>query len=86
MTELAHIMPRSFAQPQDHRRTKSQDALGGISPAKQQQEVTTALAMDKERRVELKLKFDELPTDELERLLSLSTPRFGTGRAAESQP
>ena len=86
MTELAHIMPRSFAQPQDHRRTKLQDALGGIPPAKQQQEFTTALTMDKERRVELKLKFDELPTDELERLLSLSTPRFGTGRAAESQP
>ena len=86
MTELAHIMPRNFAQPLEPRRSKLLEALSGIPPAKQQQEFTTALATDKERRVELKLKFDELSTDELERLLSLSGPRFGAGKIVESQP
>jgi hypothetical protein len=85
MTELAHIIPRNFAQPQEQRR-KLQEALSGIPPAKHQQEFAAALAMDKERRMELKCKFDELSADELERLLSLSVQRFGAGKIPESQP
>jgi hypothetical protein len=64
MTELAHIVPRTFGQPQDQRRTKLQEALSGIPPAKHQQEFAAALAIDKERRFELKSKLDELATDE----------------------
>jgi hypothetical protein len=86
MTELAHIVPRTFGQPQDQRRTKLQEALSGIPPAKHQQEFATALAIDKERRFELKSKLDELATDELERLLSLSAQRVGAGKLAEAQP
>jgi hypothetical protein len=63
-----------------------QEALSGIPPAKHQQEFAAALAMDKERRMELKCKFDELSADELERLLSLSVQRFGAGKIPESQP
>ena len=77
MTEIAHIMPRNLAQPLEQRRTKLQDALSGIPPAKQEQDFAAALALDKERRVELKSKLDELATDELERLLLLSAHRAG---------
>ena len=77
MTELAHSMPRNFVQPLEQRRTKLQDALSGIPPAKQEQDFAAALAMDKERRVELRSKLDELATDELERLLLLSDHRAG---------
>ena len=77
MTELAHTMPRNFAfaQPLEQRRTKLQDAVSGIPPAKQQQELAAALEMDKERRLELKCKVDELSTEELERMLSISAQR-----------
>ena len=77
MTELAHTMPRNFAfaQPLEQRRTKLQDAVSGIPPATQQQEIAAALDMDKERRLELKSKIDELSTEELERLLTYSAPR-----------
>ena len=44
---------------------------GGIG---RQQEVAAAIAADKERRAELRAKFDELATDELERL-------WATGKA-----
>jgi hypothetical protein len=81
MTELAHIVPRTFGQLQDQRRTKLQEALSGIPPAKHQQEFAAALAVDKERRVESKSKLDEL-----ERLLSLSAQRVGPGKIADSQP
>ena len=57
------------------RNRKLQDALSGIPPARHQQEFTTAVAADKERRAELRTKFDELATDELERLWSLSGQR-----------
>ena len=79
MTELAHTMPRNFAfaQPLEQRRTKLQDAVSGIPPATQQQEIAAALDMDKERRLELKSKIDELSTEELERLLTYSAPRVG---------
>jgi hypothetical protein len=60
-----------------------QDAVSGIPPAKQQQEIAAALEMDKERRLELKSKIDEISTDELERLLSFSAQRVGA-KAAES--
>jgi hypothetical protein len=82
MTELAHI--RSFSQPQDQRRSKLQEALSGIPPAKYQQEFAAVMAMDKERRSELKSKFDELPTDELERLLSLSYQRTGASKPTDT--
>ena len=60
-----------------------QDAVSGIPPAKQQQEIAAAIEMDKERRIELKSKIDEISTDELERLLSFSAQRVGA-KAAES--
>jgi len=83
MTEPAHIIPRNYAQPQEQRR-KLQDAISGIPPAKHQQEFAAALAVDKERRIELKSKFDELSTDELERLLLFSAQRAGPNKIAES--
>jgi hypothetical protein len=87
MTELAHTMPRNFAftQPLEQRRTKLQDAVSGIPPATQQQEIAAALDMDKERRLELKSKIDELSTEELERLLTYSAPRVGAVKIAEPQ-
>ena len=86
MTELAHITPKHFASAPEQRRSKLQDALSGIPPAKHQQEFAAALAMDKERRVELRSRFDELSTDELERLLLFSAQRVGASKIAESQP
>ena len=86
MTELAHIIPKQFASAPEQRRSKLQDALSGIPPAKHQQEFAAALAMDKERRVELRSRFDELSTDELERLLLFSAQRVGASKIAESQP
>jgi hypothetical protein len=83
MTELAHMIPRNSAQPQEQRR-KLQDAISGIPPARHQQEFAAALAVDKERRIELKSKFDELSTDELERLLLFSGQRAGPSKIAES--
>ena len=72
ITELAHTMPRSFAQPLEQRRTKLQDAVSGIPPATQQREIAAVLDMDKERRLELKSKIEELSTEELQRLLTHS--------------
>ena len=83
MTELAHLAIKNNALFQEQRRNKLQDAVSGIPPAKQQQEIAAALEMDKERRLELKSKIDELSTDELERLLSFSAQRVGA-KAAES--
>jgi hypothetical protein len=83
MTELAHTMPRNFAQPLEQRRTKLQDAISGIPPAKLEQEIADALKMDIELRRELKSKIDELSTEELERLLSYSAPRVGAVKIAE---
>jgi hypothetical protein len=57
------------------RNRKLQEALSAIPPAKHQQEVAAAVAADKERRNELRSKFDELATDEIERLWSLSSSR-----------
>jgi hypothetical protein len=57
------------------RNRKLQDALSGIPPARHQPEFAAAVAADKDRRAELKTKFDELATDELERLLSITTQR-----------
>jgi hypothetical protein len=81
MTELAHVVTRNVAQEQ--RRNKLQDAVSGIPPAEQQQEIAAALDLDKNRRLELKSKIDELSTDELERLLSFSTPRVSAAKIAE---
>jgi hypothetical protein len=78
MSELAHITRNVTPQQQyqqEQRRTKLQEALSGIQPAKYQQEIDAALDMDKERRLELKSKLDELSTDELERMLSISSHR-----------
>ena len=84
MTELAHLATKSNALFQEQRRNKLQDAVSGIPPAKQQQELAAVLEMDKERRLELKSKIDELSTDEIERLLSFSTPRVSAAKIAES--
>jgi hypothetical protein len=65
MSDITHIV----------RNRKLQEALSAIPPAKYQQEFTAALAADKERRTELRSKFDELSTDEIERLWSLSSSR-----------
>jgi hypothetical protein len=81
MTELAHVMAKNIAQEQ--RRNKLQDAVSGIPPAEQQQEIAAAMELDKNRRLELKSKIDELSTDEIERLLSFSTPRAGAAKIAE---
>jgi hypothetical protein len=83
MTELAYLATRNIAPFQEQRRNKLQDAVSGIPPAEQQQEIAAALELDKERRLELKSKIDELSTDELERLLSFSTPR--AAKIAESK-
>jgi hypothetical protein len=56
MTELAHIIPKQFASAPEQRRSKLQDALSGIPPAKHQQEFAAALAMDKERRTQIKVR------------------------------
>jgi hypothetical protein len=81
MTELAHLVTRNIAQEQ--RRNKLQDAVSGIPPAEQQQGIAAALELDKNRRLELKSKIDDLSTDELERLLSFSAPRVGAAKIAE---
>ena len=81
MTELAHVMTRNIAQEQ--RRSKLQDAVSGIPPAEQQQEIAAAMELDKTRRLELKSKIDELSTDEIERLLSFSPPRAEAAKIAE---
>jgi hypothetical protein len=83
MTELAHLVTRNIAQEQ--RRNKLQDAVSGVPPAEQQQEIAAALELDKNRRLELKSKIDDLSTDELERLLSFSAPRVGAAKIAESK-
>ena len=77
MTELAHTMPRNFAflQPLEQRRTKLQDAVSEVPPAKLEQEIADALKMDMKRRAELKSKIDDLSTEELERLFLYSAPR-----------
>jgi hypothetical protein len=87
MTEIAHTMPRNivFAQPLEQRRNRLQDAVSGIPPATQQEEIAAAMEMDKERRLELKSKIDELSTEELERLLTYSTPRVSAVKIAEPQ-
>ena len=87
MTELAHTMPRNsaFTQPLEQRRTKLQDAVSEIPPAKLEQEIADALKMNTELRFELKSKIDELSTEELERLLTYSSPRVGV-RIGEPQP
>jgi len=84
MTELAYLATRNIGQFQEQRRNKLQDAVRGIPPVDQQQEMAAALEWDRERRLELKSKIDELSTDELERLLSFSTPRVGAAKIAES--
>jgi hypothetical protein len=84
MTELAYLATRNVAPFQEQRRNKLQDAVSGIPPANQQQEIAAALELDRERRLELKSKIDELSTDEIERLLSFSTPRVGAAKIAES--
>ena len=75
MPELAHLVTKYNTQFEEQRRNKLKDAVSGIPPAKQQKELAAALEMDKERRLELKCKVDELSTEELERLLSISAPR-----------
>jgi hypothetical protein len=84
MTELAYLAARNIAPFQERRRNKLQDAVSGIPPADQQHEIAVALELDRERRLELKSKIDELSTDEIERLLSFSTPRVGAAKIAES--
>ena len=84
MTELAYLATRNIGQFPEQRRNKLQDAVSGIPPADQQQEIAAALELDRERRLELKSKIDELSTDEIERLLSFSTPRVSAAKIAES--
>ena len=84
MTELAYLATKNIGQFHEQRRNKLQDAVSGIPPADQQQEIAAALELDRERRLELKSKIDELSTDEIERLLSFSTPRVSAAKIAES--
>ena len=86
MTELPHLLSRNNALVQEQRRNKLQDAISGIPPAKQQEEIAAVLEMEKERRIELRSKFDELSTEELERLLSFSVQRVGPAKITEFQP
>ena len=74
MSDITHIV----------RNRKLQEALSTIAPAKYQQEFAAALAADKERRNELRSKFDELPTDEIERLWSLSASRGSITKLVET--
>jgi vacuolar-type H+-ATPase subunit E/Vma4 len=72
----AQIIRRNFTTVQNPRqRTKLQEALSEIPPARQQQEYTAAVAAERERRAELKSKVDELSTDELERLVTIALQR-----------
>src|SRR6516165_832493 len=76
MTEPTSIIRRKFTAVQNQRqRTKLQEALSEIPPARQQQEYTAAVAAERERRAELKSKVDELSTDELERLVTIALQR-----------
>ena len=76
MTEPASIIRRKFTAVENQRqRTKLQEALSEIPPARQQQEYTAAVAAERERRAELKLKIDEFSTDELERLVTIALQR-----------
>ena len=70
MTELAYLSTRNVAPFQEQRRNKLQDAVSGIPPANQQQEIAAALELDRERRLELKSKIDEC------NLLILAVHRF----------
>ena len=85
MTEIAHLVTKT-PQFQEQRRSKLQDAISGIPPAKLEQEIADALKTDIELRRELKSKIDELSTEELERLLSYSATRIGGVKAPELQP
>ena len=77
MTEPASIVRRKFTAVENQRqRTKLQEALSEIPPARQQQEYTAAVAAERERRAELKSKVDELSTDELERLVTIALQRL----------
>jgi hypothetical protein len=84
VTELAYLATRNIGQFPEQRRNKLQDAVSGIPPADQQREIAAAVELDRERRLELKSKIDELSTDEIERLLSFSTPRVSSAKIAES--
>ena len=76
MTEPVSIVRRKFTAVENQRqRTKLQEALSEIPPARQQQEYTAAVAAERERRAELKSKVDELSTDELERLVTIALQR-----------
>ena len=76
MTEPASIIRRKFTAVENQRqRTKLQEALSEIPPARQQQEYTAAVAEERERRAELKSKVDELSTDEIERLVTIALQR-----------
>ena len=93
MTELAHTMPRNFAftQPLEQRRTKLQDAVSGIPPATQQQEIAAALDMDKERRCTLLLavpKQHDAPNSNVghTRLPQLMPSPHSDGRPAPYRP
>jgi hypothetical protein len=74
MTEVAQLVTGNF-QFQEQHRSKLQDAVSGIPPAKLEQEIADALKMDMKRRAELKSKIDDLSTEELERLFLYSAPR-----------
>ena len=82
MNELAHLVTRTNGQFQEQRRNKLEDAVSGIPPAEQRQQIATALESDKVRRLELKSQIDELSTDEIERLLSFSGHRVGAAKTA----
>ena len=85
MTEIAHLVTKA-AQFQEQRRSKLQDAISDIPPAKLEQEIADALKTDIELRRELKSKIAELSTEELERLLSYSAARVGGVKVPELQP
>jgi hypothetical protein len=85
MTEVAQLVTKT-PQLQEQGRSKLQDAVSEIPPAKLEQEIANALKLNAERRLELKSKIDELSTEELERLLVYSAPRVGGVRNAEPQP
>jgi len=71
MAEIAQIA-KAIIQQQEPRRTKLQEVLGAIPPANHEQEIAAALEFDRQRRLEIKSKLDELATDELERILRMT--------------
>ena len=75
MSEIA-LVTRNTPQQDEPQRTKLQEVLGTIPPARHEQEISAALEAESQRRAEIKSKLDELSTDELERIFTASRRTF----------